>query len=107
MRRDYYLSDYLRNGKLMELQELVREIHWLEWQLRTFEDKYGVLSQDFYQAMESGQLSEFDDGIRPQFDDFLEWHGLYKIWRLREQAYRELLGQRSLTEQLRKISISA
>lgn len=64
----------------MELRNLIREIHWIEWQLRTFEDKYGVLSRDFYQAMEAGQLSEFDDGEDPRFHDFLEWHGLYKIW---------------------------
>ena len=32
----------------MELKELVREIHWTEWQLRTFEDRYGVRSEDFY-----------------------------------------------------------
>jgi len=51
----------------MKLQELIREIHWLEWQLRVFEDKYGVLSRDFYQAMESGELSAFDDGEEPYF----------------------------------------
>jgi len=42
--------------------------------------------QDFYEAMESGQLSEFDDGEDPHFHDFLEWHGLYKVWLRREQA---------------------
>lgn len=86
----------------MELQKLIREIHWIEWQLRTFEDKYGLLSPDFYQAVESGQLSEFDDGDDPHFHDFLEWHGLYKIWLNRERAYRNLLQQRSLLEQLRQ-----
>jgi len=91
----------------MELQRLVREIHWIEWQLRTFEDRYGVLSQDFYQAMESGQLSEFDDGEAAHFQDFLEWHGLYKIWLNRERTYRELLRQRPLLEQLRQTLIAA
>jgi hypothetical protein len=91
----------------MELRQLVREIHWVEWQLRIFEDKYGVLSSDFYQAMESGQLSEFDDGESPQFDDFLEWHGLYKIWLNREQRYRDLLRQRALPEQLQQMTASA
>jgi hypothetical protein len=78
----------------MELQQLIREIHWIEWQLRTFEDRYGILSQDFYQAMESGQLSEFDDGEEPHFHDFLEWLK-------REQSYRDLLRQHSLPDQLR------
>jgi hypothetical protein len=91
----------------MELQQLIREIHWIEWQLRLFEDKYGLLSQDFYEAMESGQLSEFDDGEDPHFHDFLEWHGLYKMWLRQEQAYRELLRQRPLPDQLRRALITA
>jgi len=91
----------------MELQQLIREIHWIEWQLRLFEDKYGLLSQDFYEAMESGQLSEFDDGEDPHFHDFLEWHGLYKVWLRREQAYRELLRQRPLPDQLRRALVTA
>lgn len=90
----------------MELEQLVREIHWIEWQLRVFEDKYGVLSRDFYEAMEAGELSEFDDGEEPHFHDFLEWHGLYKIWLRREQMYRELLHQQSLREQLRRAHVA-
>jgi len=91
----------------MEIQELVREIHWIEWQLRTFEDRYGILSLDFYQAMESGQLSEFDDGEEPHFHDFLDWHGLYKVWLKREQTYREMLRQQSLPAQLRYTLVAA
>lgn len=91
----------------MDLQQLIREIHWIEWQLRTFEDRYGLLSEDFYRAMESGQLSEFDNGGGPQFDDFLEWHGLYKVWLRREQVYRELLSQKSLPDQLRQALVAA
>ena len=90
----------------MKLQQLIREIHWIEWQLRTFEDRYGVLSRDFYQAMESGQLSELDDGEEPRFHDFLEWHGLYKIWLSRERTYRELLDQQPLPEQLRRTPVA-
>jgi hypothetical protein len=56
----------------------------------------GLLSKDFYRAMESGQLSEFDDGESPQFTDFLEWHGLYKVWLSRERAYEDLLRRQSL-----------
>jgi hypothetical protein len=91
----------------MELQELVREIHWIEWQLRTFEDRYGLLSPDFYQAMEAGQLSEFDGGEEPHFHDFLEWYGLYKVWLNRKKSYRDLLQKRSLPEQLRYHIVTA
>jgi hypothetical protein len=38
----------------MELRQLVREIHWIEWQLRSFEDKYGLPSKDFHRAMGRG-----------------------------------------------------
>ncbi len=86
----------------MELQQLVREIHWIEWQMRTYEAKYGVLSPDFYQAMETGQLSEFDDADDIRFPDFIEWHGLYKVWLKREQTYRDLLRRQSIAEQLRQ-----
>jgi len=91
----------------MELQQLVREMHWIEWQLRAFEDRYGLLSRDFYQAMESGQLAEFDDDESPQFTDFLEWHGLYKVWLSREQTYRDLLRRQSLPTQLRNAVAAA
>jgi hypothetical protein len=57
--------------------------------------------------MESGQLSEFDDGEDPHFHDFLEWHGLFKVWLRREQAYRELLRQRPLPDQLRRALVAA
>ena len=91
----------------MELRELVREMHWIEWQLRAFEDRYGLLSRDYYQAMESGQLAEFDDDESPQFTDFLEWHGLYKVWLSREQTYRDLLRRQSLPTQLRNAVAAA
>ena len=67
----------------MKLQALIREIHWLEWQLRVFEDKYSVLSHDFHQAYQSGELAEFDDPDLPQ------------------QRYRELLRHQPLVNQLR------
>jgi len=85
----------------MELQALIREIHWLEWQLRAFEDKYSLLSCDFYKALQAGELAEFDDVDLPQFHDFLEWAGLYEVWQHREALYRERLQRHSPVEQLR------
>jgi hypothetical protein len=48
-------------------------------------------------------LDEFDDGESQEFQDFLKWHGLYKIWLHREQMYRQLLSQQTLPEQLRQL----
>lgn len=91
----------------MTLQQLLREIHWIEWQLRAFEDKYGVRSHDFYRGMEAGELAEFDDGESQSFQDFLEWHGLHKLWLRRARAYDELLSRQSLVEQLRHTLLAA
>jgi hypothetical protein len=91
----------------MNLQELIRELHWLEWQMRTFEDKYALLSRDFYAAMEAGQLAEFDDADLPAFQDFIEWHGLYKVWLRREQKYRERLQEQPIVHQLRQVAVAA
>ena len=91
----------------MKRRQLIREIHWIEWQLRSYEEKYGLLSKDFYQAMEAGQLSEFDDGESPEFADLLKWHGLYKVWLSREQAYRDLLRQQPLPAHLRHAATAA
>ena len=91
----------------MILQPLIRELHWLEWQMRTYEDKYGVLSRDFYTAMETGQLADFDDGDSPSFQDFLKWHGLYKIWLNRDQRYRQQIQQQPIARQLHNILIAA
>ena len=71
----------------MELKELVREIHWIEWQLRSLEDRYGVRSEHFFKAMEAGELADFDDIDDPHFRDFLEWHGLCKAWYWRQKVY--------------------
>ena len=49
----------------MELKELLREIHWIEWQLRKFEDRYGVRSEDFFKAMEALSLIHISEPTRP------------------------------------------
>lgn len=42
-------------------------------------------SEDFYKAMEAGELEDFDDIDDPRFHDFLEWHGLVKAQRWRAE----------------------
>jgi hypothetical protein len=45
----------------MEIHELVIEMKLLERRLTLYEEKYGVLSEDFYSALMSGELSQYDD----------------------------------------------
>ena len=44
----------------MEIHELVIEIKLLERRLTLYEEKYGVLSEDFYAALMSGELAVRD-----------------------------------------------
>jgi len=84
----------------MEIYELVVEMKLLERRLTLFEEKYGILSEDFYTALMSGKLARYDayDETRA---DFSRWKGLYETWRRRKQAYAEQIQQNDLAETLR------
>ncbi|RMF30111.1 MAG: hypothetical protein D6759_12585 [Chloroflexi bacterium] len=90
----------------MELKDLIREIHQLEWQMRAYEDKYGLLSRDFYEALQTGELAEFD-GEEGYHLDFLEWAGLYQIWLDRQRAYQELLRKQPFAEHIHRVTMVA
>ena len=45
----------------MELYELVLELKLLERRLTLYEEKYGVLSEDFYRVLTAGELARFDE----------------------------------------------
>ncbi len=70
----------------MKIYELVIEMKLLERHLTLYEEKYGVLSEDFYSALMSGKLSEYDayDETR---SDFSRWKGIFETWRRRKEAY--------------------
>jgi len=89
----------------MELQEVIRELHALDQQLWTLEDKYGVLSPDFYQAMMAGELSEFD-GEPGYHEDFLGWLAWYEMRLDYEQRYRDLLRRRHIVQQFRAAMVA-
>ena len=84
----------------MEIHELVIEMKLLERRLTLYEEKYGVLSEDFYAALMAGKLSAYDEYDETRAD-FSRWKGIYETWRRRKQAYTEQLSQRELTEALR------
>jgi hypothetical protein len=84
----------------MEIHELVIEMKLLERRLTLYEEKYGVLSEDFYAALMSGKLAEYDayDESRA---DFSRWKGIFETWQRRKDAYRKQLEARELTKVLR------
>jgi len=84
----------------MDIHELVIEMKQLERRLMLYEEKYGLLSEDFYAALIAGKLERFDayDETRT---DFSRWKGIYETWVRRRSSYSELLKQRDVVETLR------
>jgi len=84
----------------METHELIVEMKLLERRLTLYEEKYGVLSEDFYAALMSGELEQYDafDETRA---DFSRWKGIYETWLRRKEAYTTQIHQRELVESLR------
>ena len=84
----------------MEIHELVIEMKLLERRLTLHEEKYGVLSEDFYSALVSGKLEDYDafDETR---SDFSRWKGIYETWLRRKQSYTKLMKERDLTTAIR------
>ena len=84
----------------MEIHELVIEMKLLERRLTLYEEKYGVLSEDFYAALMAGQLARYDEYDETRAD-FSRWKGIYETWLRRKQAYTEQIRQRAVADTLR------
>ena len=84
----------------MEIHELVIEMKLLERRLTLYEEKYGILSEDFYAALMAGKLSRYDDYDESRAD-FSRWKGIYETWLRRKQVYTEQIRQRDLSETMR------
>ena len=84
----------------MEIHELVIEMKLLERRLTLYEEKYGILSEDFYAALGSDQLARYDEYDETR-GDFSRWKGIYETWLRRKQAYTEQIKQRDVATTLR------
>jgi len=84
----------------MEIHELVIEMKLLERRLTLYEEKYGILSEDFYAALMAGKLAEYDayDETRA---DFSRWKGIFETWRRRKDAYRQRMQESEFSKVLR------
>ncbi len=84
----------------MNIYELVLEMKMLERRLTLYEEKYGVLSEDFYAALMAGELAEYDEFDETRAD-FSRWKGIYEVWLRRKQAYNQQLKERDLARMMR------
>jgi hypothetical protein len=76
----------------MTLYEIISDIHAINEDLKKFEQKYGVLSDTFYEWYCRGEEPEDDNWVL----DFSMWAGLYEIKLEREQMYHELIQKQVL-----------
>jgi len=84
----------------MELHELVVEMKLLERRLTLYEEKYGILSKDFYNALMTGKLERFDDYDETR-TDFSRWKGIYETWQRRHQSYNTQIQRQEVADALR------
>lgn len=84
----------------MEIYELVIEMKLLERRKTLYEEKYGVLSEDFYEALMAGELVKYDEYDETRAD-FSRWSGIYETWQRRKRAYDEQRKEQKLAERLR------
>ena len=71
-------------GDKMILDDVLQDIHALEDELRTYERKYGVLSETFYESYISGEEPPDDAWVR----DWTAWASAYKVWLRRREQYQ-------------------
>ncbi len=84
----------------MEIHELVNEMKLLERRLTLYEEKYGILSEDFYSALMAGKLEDYDDYDESR-TDFSRWKGIYQTWTRRKDAYTKQLRGHEVIDALR------
>jgi hypothetical protein len=85
---------------MTSLNKLVSDLNKLEAKLSHFETRFGVKSQQFYEAMIRGDLEEFDalDDYRMEF---VEWLALYKTWLSLDDKYRQVIARQPVLLQIK------
>lgn len=71
----------------MTLQEIIADIHALNEDMETYERKYGILSETFYEAYTNGEEPEDEAWVL----DWADWAGSYKILLRRQEQYRRAI----------------
>jgi hypothetical protein len=71
----------------MTLDEILRDIHALEEDMLTYERKYGVLTETFYESYSNGEEPADDAWVL----DWSDWAAAYEIWLRRREQYQEII----------------
>ncbi|HFQ94491.1 MAG TPA: hypothetical protein ENK32_10805 [Anaerolineae bacterium] len=86
----------------MTLDEILQDIQALEEDLNSYERKYGVLSETFYESYLNGEEPAEEAWVL----DWNDWAGTYEIWLERHKQYQELIStfkkQAPLSELIRR-----
>ncbi|MCW5935123.1 MAG: hypothetical protein KIT45_12635 [Fimbriimonadia bacterium] len=85
---------------MTELNSLLMDINRLETELKEFELRFGVRSDDFYAALNHGDLEEFDE-LDDYRQSFVEWSALYKTWSSLIEKYRQLIDRQPIALQIK------
>ncbi|MBU0704915.1 MAG: hypothetical protein KKC18_13730 [Chloroflexi bacterium] len=73
----------------MTLDDILQDIYALEDELRTYERKYNVLSETFYEAYIDGEEPPDDSWVR----DWTAWASAHKLWLRRKEQYRAAIAR--------------
>ena len=78
----------------LTLQDIIEDIHALTKDCETYERRYGILSETFYESYMNGEEPPDEDWVL----DWSAWAGAYKVLlRRREQYHRAIDGLREQT----------
>ena len=78
---------------IINLMDLLTDIHTLNKELTVFEYKYGLLSDIFFDWYNQGHEPENDAWLT----DLAEWAGLYRSRQRLTEQYHRILGQQLQT----------
>lgn len=71
----------------MPVRDLISDIHALDRELQLLEEKYNLLSEDFYQLYEAGRLR---DEVIEEIDDYGRWAALFRMRLRRKEQYDQV-----------------
>ncbi len=68
----------------MTLDDVLQDMYALADEMRTYERKYGVLSETFYESYQRGEEPPLEAWVR----DWTAWASAYQLWLRRREQYR-------------------